>query len=89
MRFCLLTIRVDIDLAILGSDRREYETYAAAIRKEYQFVRDPEYQKGRSLVLRSFLDRPFIYHTKRFREELELAARSNLEWEIENASPPY
>ena len=70
---------VDIDLAILGSDRDTYNAYEKAIRREYRLVPGPLYRRGRRKVLRHFLDRPVIYATESFRRRLEAPARANLE----------
>ncbi len=71
----------DIDLSILGRDPATYQTYAAAIRQEYAWVTDPEWQRGRASVLQGFLARPVIYRTPTFRR-LESRARSNLTIEL-------
>jgi predicted metal-dependent HD superfamily phosphohydrolase len=75
---------VDIDLAILGRPRGEFDEYEANIRKEYLFVSWPEYRPARSAVLRSFLDRPAIYSTDCFRQKYERRARANLERSLDN-----
>jgi predicted metal-dependent HD superfamily phosphohydrolase len=74
---------VDIDLAILGRPRGEFDDYEANIRKEYLFVPWPEYRPARSAVLRSFLDRPAIYSTEFFQQKYESRARANLERSLE------
>ena len=75
---------VDIDLAILGRPRGEFDEYEANIRKEYLFVSWPEYRPARSAVLRSFMDRPAIYSTDYFRRKYENRARANLERSLDN-----
>jgi predicted metal-dependent HD superfamily phosphohydrolase len=75
---------VDIDLAILGRPRGEFDRYETAIRKEYHFVPWPEYRPARSAVLRNFLDRPAIYSTEFFQRKYENRARANLERSLEN-----
>jgi predicted metal-dependent HD superfamily phosphohydrolase len=74
---------VDIDLSILGRDSRDFEVYERAIRKEYKWVPGPIYRRKRAEILRSFLDRPAIFATDRFREQYESQARENLEWAIQ------
>ncbi|MEO0794684.1 MAG: N-methyl-D-aspartate receptor NMDAR2C subunit [Verrucomicrobiota bacterium] len=74
---------VDIDLSILGSDSDRYDLYAKAIREEYHWVENSAYRKGRGNVLRSFLDREFIYHTPSFRKDLETMAQQNIRRELE------
>lgn len=73
---------VDIDLHTLGGSPEEYEAYAKAIRQEYDWVPEADYIKGRTAVLQSFLDRPFIYYTDHFRHRYEQNARRNLAEEI-------
>lgn len=75
-------ILLDADLAILGSPRAEYDRYAQAIRREYEWVPETEYRAGRVKILRSFLERPFLYHTDNFRKRSEIPARANLREEI-------
>jgi len=75
---------VDIDLAILGRPRGEFDDYEANIRKEYLFVPWPEYRPARSAVLRSFLDRTAIYGTEFFQNKYESRAKANLERSLEN-----
>lgn len=71
-------LMLDLDLAILGAPRPDYETYAAAIRREYAAVPDPVWRVGRALVLERFLARPHLYQTDLFRERFEAGARANL-----------
>lgn len=76
---CLL---VDLDLEILSADTSTYDTYAAAIRREYQSVPDADFRRGRSAVLRTFLQRPRIYTTPALHDLRELPARKNLQREL-------
>ncbi len=80
-------LMVDLDLAVLGSERDDYEAYARAIRCEYVHVPEPIYRRERARVLRSFLDRPAIYSTAGGRARYEKRARENLSREIESLSP--
>lgn len=68
----------DIDLSILGADVELYDRYEGWIRQEYEFVPEEAFRKGRSAVLRSFLDQPVLYHTSELSERLEVSARDNL-----------
>lgn len=68
---------LDADLAVLGAADDVYDGYAAAIRREYAWVPEEAYRKGRADVLRRFLGRERIYHTGRMRGR-EAAARANL-----------
>jgi predicted metal-dependent HD superfamily phosphohydrolase len=75
-------ILLDADLAILGSDKQDYQTYAQSIRQEYAWMSDVDYRLGRKQVLQSFLQRPRIYLTDFLFAKLEEKARHNLRWEI-------
>jgi predicted metal-dependent HD superfamily phosphohydrolase len=75
-RDCALFL--DMDLAILGSPPAEFDAYEAAVRREYDWVLDPQWQLGRRAVLAQFLGRPAIYATGHFRARHEAAARRNL-----------
>jgi predicted metal-dependent HD superfamily phosphohydrolase len=72
-------IVVDADLSILGSDPSTFEEYERLVREEFGSVDDPSYAIGRAKVLTCFLERPFIYATKRAQRLWESRARSNLE----------
>lgn len=70
---------VDADLAILQETPDRYDHYARAIRKEYEWVSDADFRKGRTVVLERLLAR------KLFSSPLldEDAARANLRREID------
>lgn len=70
---------VDIDLSILGADPNRFDEYERQIREEYSWVPEPTFHGERARILISFLDRPSIYGTERFRKKLEKRARANLE----------
>ena len=76
-------IFLDLDLAILGTLPNKYLEYAQAIRQEYSWLGDRDYQQGRKQVLTNFLARERIYYTDYFYRELEPMARDNLATEIE------
>lgn len=76
-------IFLDIDLAILGTPSDRYFKYVEAIRLEYSWLGDRDYELGRKQVLDSFLARKRIYYTDYFYQKLELRARENLKAEIE------
>jgi predicted metal-dependent HD superfamily phosphohydrolase len=69
---------LDMDLTILGSPPAEFDTYEAAVRREYDWVPEPQWKLGRRAVLAQFLARPAIYATGRFQASHEAAARRNL-----------
>jgi predicted metal-dependent HD superfamily phosphohydrolase len=75
-------VLLDADLAILGAEPAAYRAYAQAIRREYAWVPDAAYRRGRSQVLQSFLGRDRIYRTPPLFEARERQARANLAEEI-------
>jgi predicted metal-dependent HD superfamily phosphohydrolase len=77
-----LSIFLDADLAILGTDSVIYRAYQQSIRHEYSWVSDIAYQSGRICVLESFLQRDRLYQTELLFNELESIARRNLQEEI-------
>ena len=77
---CLIFL--DLDLAILGASLDEYRKYALAIRKEYSWLSDRDYQRGRKTVLANFIARKRIYFTNYYYCRLEETARANLAAEI-------
>jgi predicted metal-dependent HD superfamily phosphohydrolase len=80
------SIFLDADLAILGTNRIQYQDYARSIRQEYRWVNDAEYRLGRIKVLESFLQRDRLYCTDLLFAELESIARLNLSQEIAKLS---
>jgi predicted metal-dependent HD superfamily phosphohydrolase len=72
-------VLIDADLAILGANEADYQTYAQKIRSEYGWVPETEYREGRRQVLERFLTRPKIFH---FLSNLEEPARRNIAAEI-------
>ncbi len=69
----------DIDLAILGRPPDAFDVFEHRIRQEYAMVSEPMYRRGRSEILRRFLQRASIFQTDWFRQRFEDAARANLE----------
>jgi predicted metal-dependent HD superfamily phosphohydrolase len=69
---------VDIDLSILGQSEDEFDEYERRIRKEYEWVPEDEFAAGRSVVLKSLLNRPAIYSMQFFRDKYEAQARRNI-----------
>jgi len=69
---------LDIDLSVLGADLETYATYDRHIREEYVWVPEADYIAGRTKVLQSFLDRPHIFRTEKFRQAFEQRARENI-----------
>ena len=75
-------LMIDIDLAILGSDRPTYETYAQSIRQEYGWLPAAKYRAGRAQFLQTFLARPLLFHTLPFQQQYERRARENMTREL-------
>ena len=69
---------LDMDLSILGAPKAAFDSYEAAVRREYAWVDDKAWRSGRAAVLRKFLARPRIFHTEAFRERFEAQARKNI-----------
>jgi len=80
----VLSLFLDLDMAVLGKQTTAYNHYAARIRNEYSFVEDNEYCSKRADVLDSFLQQPRIYGTAVMHQALEEQARLNLRNEIES-----
>jgi predicted metal-dependent HD superfamily phosphohydrolase len=72
---------LDADLAVLAADAPTYDAYAAAIRREYAWVPEPDYRAGRRRVLERFLVRSRIFLSMEM-AEAEPRARDNLRREI-------
>jgi len=75
---------VSIDLATLGSMPETYAAYAAAVRREYHWVPEADYQAGRAQVLAAFLERPVIHPEPWFEARYEAKARENLAGELQS-----
>jgi predicted metal-dependent HD superfamily phosphohydrolase len=71
-------ILLDIDLSILGQHPDVFALYERGIRAEYSWVPRTQYCTKRVAILEHFLNRPTIYHTQFFRNQLEVRARENL-----------
>lgn len=75
-------ILLDADLSILGTTWTEYNHYRQAIRQEYNWLDETQFQQGRIRVLKSFLSRNTIYQTLQLQRQRELQARANLTQEL-------
>ncbi len=75
---------LDFDLAILGSDRETYSTYAQAVRQEYRHVLGFLYRRGRRRVLRYFMEAPQLFRTPQLKARFEEVARKNMSWELKS-----
>jgi len=74
---------LDLDIAILGAPHELYRRYAQQIRKEYAIFPNLVYRFGRKKVLQHYLNRNYIFLTKKFREAFEVQAKLNLRTELE------
>lgn len=70
---------LDIDLGILSADAERFQEYERQIRMEYRHVPLLIYRCKRRQVLRDFAQAPHLYHTDYFRNQLERAAKANLQ----------
>ncbi|WBC12721.1 HD domain-containing protein [Micromonospora sp. WMMA1998] len=72
----------DADLAVLAAPPDGYDRYAAAIRREYAHVPEPDFRAGRAVVLRHLLGLPALYRLPEPHARWEDAARANLSREL-------
>jgi predicted metal-dependent HD superfamily phosphohydrolase len=77
---------LDLDTSILGAPEEIYNEYSSAIRREYSWVPDFLYRKGRVKILNDFLGRGRIYYTEEIGTRYELQARRNIAEEIRTLS---
>ncbi len=70
---------IDVDLAILGQPSEVYDTYEAAVRREYSWVTDREFRTGRARFIETMLARPRIFFTDACHGKYETRARANLQ----------
>ena len=73
-----LDLMLDIDLAILGSDRARFEEYERQVRLEYAHVPDEAFARGRADFIEALLGANPLYRTEIARTELEASAHVNL-----------
>ncbi|MHA6287276.1 HD domain-containing protein [Maricaulis sp. CAU 1757] len=73
---------LDIDISILGASPARYRAYADAIRAEYGWASDSDFQIGRSDFLQRILARERVFLTPDFEAELGDQARHNMQWEL-------
>jgi len=76
------SILCDADLAVLASDGDGYARYTEAVRAEYGHLGDATFAVGRAHVLRSLLERPFLFGTEHGRKAWESTARDNVRREL-------
>jgi predicted metal-dependent HD superfamily phosphohydrolase len=79
-------ILLDADLAPLGADEEVFARQSQALRREYSWVPEDEYQANRAKILGGFLARERIYQTERMYQLRERQARNNLSQAIAELS---
>lgn len=72
----------DADLAVLAGDPAEYDRYAAAVRREYAHVPEPDFRAGRARVLDGLLALPALFRLPPLARAWEGPARRNLTREL-------
>ena len=73
-----LDLMLDIDLAILGSDRARFEAYERQVRLEYAHLSDEAFALARADFVEVLLSASPLYRTEVARAELQAKARDNL-----------
>lgn len=73
---------LDMDLSILGADKKDYVIYTKQIRKEFLLIPTVIYRKGRINFLRNLLKSNSIFKTNKFIEQFEQQARVNIQNEL-------
>lgn len=68
----------DADLSILGAPDDAFDHYEALVREEWAHVPDLLFATARAVILKRFVDRPWIYMTDYGRTRWERKARANL-----------
>ncbi|MBI4154794.1 hypothetical protein HY498_01770 [Candidatus Woesearchaeota archaeon] len=75
-------LMADIDLAIFGKSKKEFNDYEDKIRQEYESVYKETFRIERIKILQIFIDRQYIYCTDFFRQKYENRAIRNLKRSI-------
>ncbi|MEU8299350.1 metal-dependent phosphohydrolase [Micromonospora sp. NPDC048909] len=78
----------DADLAVLATSPPVYDRYAAAIRREYAHVPDPDFRVGRARVLSGLLALPALFRLPPLAGRWERPARANLHRELTALTGP-
>lgn len=79
-------ILLDADLSSLGADEDTFARHSQALRKEFDWVPDREYQLSRARFLSGILERKRIYLIDQVFEKYEEQARVNLTQAIDDLS---
>lgn len=69
-------LMADLDMSILGRPVNVYENYEGAVRREYGWVSEGDWRKGRGDFLRR-VESPF-FHTRHFSDRYEGQTRANI-----------
>lgn len=79
-------LRLDIELAVLGSSPEVFSQYERGIQKEYDYVRISKdtFISERKKMLIGLIKRRFVYHTPHFRDRYEETAQKNLMRSLES-----
>ncbi|MGI8948768.1 MAG: HD domain-containing protein [Ornithinimicrobium sp.] len=72
----------DADLWILSAPRARYEQYAEQVRQEYAHVPDTAFAHARAAILRSLMQRPWLYRCPHAIGSWEARARANVSREL-------
>ncbi|MFT3725323.1 MAG: hypothetical protein QM773_17270 [Hyphomonadaceae bacterium] len=75
-------IFLDADIAILGAPPAIYDSYTAAVRKEYAWAPADAFRAGRSAFLTNALTRPRLFRTDTFETAYANQARANMRREL-------
>lgn len=76
----------DADLWILAAPAERYAAYRRQVRQEYAHVPDPDFRRGRTVVMAPFQRRERIYRTEHAHLAWTARARSNLAAELADLS---
>ncbi|WBB66171.1 metal-dependent phosphohydrolase [Micromonospora sp. WMMD812] len=78
----------DADLAVLAAPPPAYDRYAAAVRREYAHVPEPDFRAGRARVLSGLLALPALFRLPPTAQLWERPARANLHRELAALTDP-
>lgn len=68
----------DVDLSILGANKKTFDEYEEFIREEYSWVTDKQYRTARAEILRGLLDNGPIYRWYVYQALYQTSAEKNL-----------
>lgn len=78
---------LDMDMAVLAAESREYRMYTEAVRREYGRFTEEAFRIGRRRFLLKLTGRPRIFITGEFQGEPEKRARRNIREELKGLVP--